>query len=544
MARELGVEDQIPTREQQDLDEVGFSTSDGYWVGDESPYSASDLASMPGPVLLDLLSNWSHDDDSAAGTRGLEEALRQAVAEGGADALHLCRELIDAPFKHGFVVACLRGLRARCEASDDADWQEPTEVAVACVMQSASSERSVEAASSISDRVRVVREGTELLALLVQRDGPSDFAEDVHRAAEAALRLSFALETRPALSLENRVESLVTSSLNSLVGDVVRLVVQIGLWEYRQNRPAAADDAEDWLHSRLESLLEHAGLSREIVLSVIGRHVPQLLLIAPTWTRERLPTLFRKGAVRLADTPCWSTFAVTSSYSSESFREFRHLYLESVSQFEEPDERSAWAPLAGLRRHVLIAVVRGDCAVGDVDGIVEAFFPVTPDVGNRIYWGLYSAWKDAGDTLDSHLPARLVSFWEWRLDVLEAEDHDSREADDLLWFFLLPQLVPREALPLGTRTLRLAGMRPTTGRLLWDRLSAVTSAEPTLAVDLVEALVEVELAADHLYLPRAHVEACLRTLLDSDESRIADRARRLVHQIASVNTQKRPYVIT
>lgn len=532
LAKELQVEARVPDQEQQDLDEVGHTSSSAYWVGEESPYSADDLASRSPSSIVALLSDWSDRNDDPTGTRGLEEALRQVVADGRANAPELCVALFEGNADRRFVLASLRGLHARCENDDDVDWQPAVETASSCMARSTSEREQAPTESAADDHIQLIREGMQLLLLFVRRNGPSDFSAVVRRSLEEAIRGSLPLETRNPSLGENRIESLISSALNSLVGDAARLAVQIGLWEFRQKSPGSLQEREDWLAGRVESLLKRSGISREIVLSVVGQYAPQLLLIAPSWSRSRLPKLFREGAEQLTDCPCWGTYAVRSSYSTDCFQEYRALYSESAAQLPGgKSQRYNWSPSIGIRRHVLIAVLQGDAAVGDSDGLVESTFDTSPEVGQRIYWGLFSSWKEAGDTVPLEFVPRLISFWEWRLQVLESAHVASNEPHELLWFVILPQLNPRDALLLGTRTARLVDTGGSTRHVLWDRLPALTEAEPALAAEMIHLLIGWELRSDHIYLPQPSVNSCLRALLESNSEEVRDRTIRLVHRL-------------
>lgn len=132
------------------------------------------------------------------------------------------------------------------------------------------------------------------------------------------------------------------------------------------------------------------------------------------------------------------------------------------------------------------------------------------------------------------LSIQLVSFWEWRLSVLEqAGESERREEVDagLSWFIAIPFISTKDAIQLGCRTLRLISGAQRTPTISWDRIRVIAEQAPEDSFELTELLVEQTLKGDFPYLPFDEAGPPLRSALYCGNEAIRDRARRLIHRL-------------
>ena len=153
----------------------------------------------------------------------------------------------------------------------------------------------------------------------------------------------------------------------------------------------------------------------------------------------------------------------------------------------------------------MIAVVRGVASVGDPDSLVETAVDRVPvdDLGHA-YWTFFRGWTDAkkqGQIIPESMVRKLVAFWTWRLECLEAQRQEDRieEANHLLWFLRTPFIPTDDVIRLGKKTLALVRSPSRHIHLLWEQIAELSAHDPDEAFAMCALGVEIELASDYAH---------------------------------------------
>src|SRR6185437_4150952 len=470
----------------------------------------------------------------------------------------------------GYVAAVLAGFEAMADGSQQLPWQSVFAL-VEFVLAEAERVLATDADAG-TDRTAwrgaIYRAADVLRKACANNLVPEDSNEDVWRLASAIVRTpvtwsELARSIRTLRSGSKQTEEVLGdlefAALNSLPGHVTRTLVDIALWDYRRlehlegsvEASAAAhakrersDDIHDAsgtaprLVPLLESILKHTDRAGRLALTMLGDFIPQLMLLARRWVLNHAEALFADGAGAPSQHPAWGAYLARGGFYDLVFRDLRPWYIRAADIAPDPtpgSERSDWSVSRNLAQHVIIAILRGDAAVGDDDQLVERVFSnVRIEDRAHAYWSVFRRWRDAKESVPDDFVRRLAAFWEWRVCVLEAQpesDERADEADGLTWFLVTPCIPPADAIRLGLRTLRLASDDRRTGGSAWQRLGELAQHDAVGTFELVELLARRALASDFPYLPYQQVAPPLRAALAAGDRDMRTRARRLINDL-------------
>lgn len=565
LAERLGVTPRIPSAEEQALAEVGFY-DEGVTSspGPQSPSTIEELAVMGVEDIVRFLSAWRPDGDSFDGPsyHGLEAVLTTLATEHPSIATGVLALSLPASVAAGYLTALLSGIGKAAAAKKNVPWDDVLPIALAAVRESeigestaANEQRNEAARPGRNDVSRwrllaraaadVVREGCANNAI------PHVVAGDVWTYADAAVHSPVTWADTWSGTEKPSLSRAMMAALNTVGGDVVRMLLDVALWNYRHRSDARTSGAEPMfvpeVAGRLAPLLDHIlgqqGAAAQGAHAMLGHFVAQLYLLAPEWVSTNERQLFEHGADNPAQYPIWGAYVTRTRLYDSTFRRLRRWYLEAAEVArccEEAaanggHEKHASSLAEGLAVHVIVGVMRDLCRVGDEDALVEKTFSGVP-VKDRshAYWAVFKSFSDAGEPVPSEIPQRILAFWEWRVSELEhAQDAPARteEADGLTWLLITPHLPAADAIRLGLRTLRLTTSEQHTRHSAWGRLGELAEFDAAGTFDLVELLIEQELVANHAFLPHEEVAPPLRAALRCNDPSVRARAERLVHRL-------------
>jgi len=350
-------------------------------------------------------------------------------------------------------------------------------------------------------------------------------------------------------------ERTIDAALNSASGQTVRALLDAGLWEYRARaralrteelRDEPVPEIESRMTPLLDAVLAHEGEVVRPAETILGQFVPQLLLLSPKWFERSERRLLSGGAEDPLTHPSWRAYLLGARVYDRAFSTLRPWCVRAAVATNPRGDTQDEPPVQGgfrvessvttaLAMHVIIAVVRGLAAVGDEDALVETTFARVPARERaHVYMKLYRDWSATQDVPPPEYAARLLQFWAWRLDALESAPPTSArddEAEGLMWFLKTPHLLAAESVLLGRRTLKLRRRGPRITADLWRRLGTLAVADLAGTVELVELVVDHELAASYTHLPFDSVAPVLRVALSSGDPALKSRAERLTHRI-------------
>lgn len=534
LANRLGVQLSVPSPERQALDEVGYYSGHATWVGENSPRSSDELNTMSVGDLAAYLRDWSPSGNAIDGPSraGLESALASAIRIAPQQAAHLLRAGIPARY----AAAVLQGVKS---SEHEVEWPPLLPVLRDVVLQLEPGMPADSREEMIpSEGARgVVRAAASLLAdACDERRLPAACRDECWALAEslvsAPVTWADVREEQPT-----SIEDALTLALNTSAGDVVRMVVAVGLWDYGEatRRPVVASR----LSALLDVVIASRGVARVGAVAGLGHFVPNLYALVPSWMDENERTLLNAEWSERLRHPAWFVYLLRARFLDRLFLRLRSLYVQTADGIPESHrEREAsdhWDPSRGLVTHVSIAVVRGLASVGDEDGLVErAFSRVPAHALAEVYWEITRAWSEPDADVSPEMVGRLARLWEWRIESLGAKRSDpiaQQEADGLLNLVTVTQFAPAQAIALGRRTLALASPDEHAVPDLWDHLARFIESDLQGGFAFLEEVVKHQLAAPYSYLPFESVAPPLRAALAASDRTIRARATRLVHEL-------------
>lgn len=555
LAERAGVDQGLPSEEQQALDEVGYFHGGVTYVAEKSPKSWQELASMEADELVTFVATWRPQ----AGTgfdgpshRGLQNALTEFATQLGADAVQmlLAPNSASVSIPPGAMAAVLTGLAAGLKDGKELPWPGVLDVILRCleaasrVDAQANLRRTAREAFSYENGWRLVVSGVaDIVTWGCGRNQiPVELAETIWNIASKATVLAIVWQRHSEETDCRSLQDAISASLNTAGGAVAFMVIEVGLWAYRalaEKTPDRVSEIEAHVAPLLEHVVSQYGRPAQGALARVGEYLPQLYLIAPVWTSAVEERLLGDGTDDAARHPTWGAYLTRSKLYDTTFEQLRPWYARAAASARatehDPEIDSEWTVEGGLAVHVQVAFMRGLAAVGDADALVEnTFSNVAVEHRGYAYHHLFRGWNDSKAPLPDQLVARLETFWEWRLAHLERNPESPEsiaEAKELMWFFLTLAVPPQVAIRLGKRTIALEKTVRRTGTSAWNRLGGLAAADPIGTFDVTEALVLREFGSEFPYFPYEELAHPLAAALASGDEPTRRRAERLIHRL-------------
>jgi hypothetical protein len=541
VAVELGVEPESPSLERQALDEVGFYSPGVYSRGEISPRSGEELRALADGDLLSLLETWqpSGESDLSPSRRGLAETLTAVVAEDPAAravfiGMVATREGLHPTYRR----AVLEGLRKAADASRAISWTEAVEL-VAGTLEAA------ERSSAVVDRNDwgwARREAVDFLQEACSGNRlPSSLGGRAFEIVEFAVRSSPAWFRDSSVKIR-QFGDVLFATLNSEAGKTTYLLVAVALWAHRIGGGVPGPDPGQ-VRLLLELMRTREDTGRVAVRARIGEFLPQVLLIDREWVLRNADDLFASGMEDSLGNPTWGAYLTAGRLYHEAFGTLRPWFgqhagavakmVATENSIEKLDRQ--WC----VSRHYLEqagkAHLYGYLAREEPDRALELIFEGSrAEDRAHLYWQIFRGWSDAKEAPQDDYVERLLSLWQWRLDVLEAASDGeelAEESDGLGWFILTPHLPDARVLLLAARTMRLASGRGHTRRNTWPRLAQLGVLDPAAVTQMAEQLITAQLADQWPHFDFDQVAPVLRIGLAASDSGVRSRAERLVHRL-------------
>ena len=576
LANSVGLVAQVPSVEQQALDEVGYHSASITWSGPVSPRSAGKLASMEPHAIVTFLAEWTPGDggSDAFSYRGLEDALTAYAGTHPSAAAHVLSSVATLSLRPGYVSGLLSGMRAAAAEGRDVPWTDVLGAAadVVCAadraLHSANDGQNAEPVDRHASRslnaekaawAHVIRAVAELVQAgcsynrLATESSPQVWSIMGALVQSPALRADW-----PTVSETVGFEGALIDGLVMATRETARALVTSGHWEYRTDQRSEGDAAQEERHAPqvealiaplLSELLERGSEATREVETIMGQFAPQLMLLAPNWFAASEERLFAGGAEDAIKHPAWGDYLLRAGVYDRCFTQLRRWYVLATKAVqdgtasqeggkEHSQSRDEWSISRGLASHVLTAVVRGLAEIGDSDSLVETTFTsVSAQERARVYWEVFRGWSDTAEAPPDIYAKRLLRFWEWRLEALEAlapSPARDTEAAGLIWLLKTPHLPSADVIRLGRRTLQLCSISERLSAGAWARLRTLAQDDAAETFELAEMLIERALARPYAHLPFNEVAPVLRASLKSTDDSVRVRAERLIHRLGEV----------
>lgn len=546
LGRELGYEPFKPNREQQAMDE-GHMLSGGVssWGGPPSPKSPEEMAALAPAELLEFLASWAPASEREYGPNerwALNQALTTYATKDVVGALAVLRAGVDGALSLLDAAMLTDGLRDAAKAKAPMPWGECMSVLKA-LAERCRDRGDAEQKSESDNTTHVLRAVVGAMVVACNNDTfPPEHRDDLLETISVLVRSDFV--GYDAVPNGQSWREVLTKSLDSLGGDLVRLVVNVGFWDYRQRNGGDGNGGGKWsgpddsvaelLHPMLTALLD-ASVRRDDALTItIALQLESIRMLAPHWVRNEQDRLVFSAPGEVS--PAMRAL-LQSGPRHSSIAEFRDalkhatgVAAPSVEENDSDDTVSASVLWWGV-----LGFLWGVWSVNESDEILDACFSAsTPKERSRVYWRLFRELADS-PSVDPGFRARIVALWRWRLTaLLESREERAVEGEGLLWLLKAPRVDALSAVELGIETLRLG---PFSGRLAsgaWDRAGELMKTVPQQAFELLQQLVALQLASQYPYVPFEQVAPALRLALASNEQELRKRAITLVHQLGEL----------
>lgn len=561
LASHIGVIPEDPPRELQDLDEVGFHSGGFGWVGRKSPKSAEELGKLSTDDLLDFLTTWEPTENRYEGASygGLHDALTAFAAQNPDTALRLVARIIDQNGRPGYATALLAGITKPATDVGVPSWPlilEIIEMGVRwCELVDV---EALESSTGYDESASPAAQSTWHLFLralisILEPGCTGNLIE--YRQSQRLWDIIAALvESRLiwrdvwTTSDDHPLQRWIIAGLNTAGGEVTQLLVQVALWEYREvvreraldpDRLHELSEVENKVAPLLESIFRKSEESSNGARSIVGRLLPQVRLVAPSWFTAQGERIFDRGSATPIDDPVFGTYLAQGTFYSSSFPEFRETYVKASRAIlrgtRDAASTSDDTASQGLVRHVMIGLIQGLISLTDQDLLARSTFTnaLAKDIAH-VYWEFFRGWSDTAEAIPEESIQRMTEFWEWRIQSLEASPDSSerqQEAEGFLWLLMISQIHAADAIRLGLRSLRLNTNQSHVRLDVWERIGMLAEHDPDATLEFVDLLVNQELTLGYGVLPFDRVAPSLRTILERGSSAVKAGAIRLVHHL-------------
>ncbi len=515
------------------------------WSGPSSPKSADELSEMTTQQVLEFLSTWQPDESRGSG-RDARWSLNQALTQYAT--LHVDAAVTtlaagaSAGLDDAHATAIVDGIREAVTERSDVPWSSLTAALSAVIVRCTADDPSRKP-DAIGVRVSLVQSVIRALIAACSTDVlPPEHFEQV-RSIVRALATSYL----PAIGLlpdGDHWHGIVSNALNRTGGDIVRLVVNAGLWDYRRVRggdgkgsgpwTGPEESVSSWVNPLLNTLLGLSERQDDAISVSIARQIEWIRLLSPDWVKENEERLFANEGNSI--NPAARAMVEGAGPWRSSILDTRVVLRPmavSVAATPSEDQSDDSLGTAVLWRCV-VGFLWGVWSRGESDQILELGFAAsTAKERGHVYWRVFRSLSDT-KAADAEFTARALDLWQWRLAQLKSMEMSAErsvEAEGLLWLLKSPHLDPMSVVALGLETLQLGPFSDRLATGTWERASGLMETEPVQAFELLAQLLELQLQTDYPYVPFELVASGLRAALRIEEKGVRERAVALIHRL-------------
>jgi hypothetical protein len=556
LANTVGVSGEPLSPHDEGLAEDGFYVGGGY-VGEESPISVDQLATMTPDRFIDYIVAWRPDPVIGPfPTRGLERTITEYAKAHPVDAVARLQRLVKSSALRQnplYAQACVDGLKAAVEAEKEIDWEGVFPLLVDLLREV---EQNVPSETAETFRRPWRWLGTSVMDFVIavsRKNSVSDAQiEALWQIAEQITRSPCVWQDGDQESDES-IEDLVTASLNHSAGRATEALLEVALSAFRvklgiPELEATTEElelAKGNVAPRLRPLLEYAlsqlGRPGAIAHAVVGAYLPQIHFLDRVWLIEAAPALFRGGASTPLERPTWSVYITRARFHPEVFKDLRNWYAVAVSAIEATllavgtDQSHYWSPTQHLGEHLFAAFMFGLIEPNDPDKLMlNAFDKLPANERAQISWMIFRSWTDASQAPSEATVRRLIEFWRWRLETLETLPDSEATREDftgLTWLICTPHLPDAEVLRLAVRTIRGSNGRAAARGAIWERLDSLVEVDIDSVFDVAERLVRAALQKPFPYITVKQTRRVLEAAIARGNPDTSDRAKRLINTL-------------
>ncbi len=545
LASTLGYEPTTPTREEQASDEgVVLWTGVSSWGGPASPKTVDELNQMTPPQLLGFLSEWM-PDDSLGSARETRWSLNRALTEYATLHVDAAVEVLAtgvtlSVLDDAHATALVDGIREAISRRTAVPWTSLVS-AIAALVERCTASTPSSAHHTTEARVSLVQSVIRTLIAACSTDMlPAEHLADVCSIVQTLA--SSHLPTTGLLPDSDRWLEIVIHAMNRLGGDIVRLLVNVGLWHYRVVRggdgkgggvwTGREERVSAWVHPILTGLMDLSQRRDDAISISLAKQIEWIRLLSPDWVTENGEHLFasEEGSINPAARAMIEGPGPRRTSIAESRPVLRQVAAALVAK--PMDDQSEDSLGTALLWRCVVGYLWGVWGREEPDRILEGgFAAATGKERGHVYWRIFRSLSDT-QSADPVFLARALELWRWRITELKSMDSSaerSAEAEGLLWLLKSPHLDPIATVVLGLETLELGPFPDRLASGAWERMTTLMTSEPVQAFELFARLLDLQLRADHAYVPYELVAPSLRLALNV--AALQERAMDLIHRL-------------
>jgi hypothetical protein len=542
LAKEVGMEEEEPTLEEQELAEVGYYSGGGLSWTAEPPIDTEDLSKRSTEEIFELLKSLPSPltDESTATRSKLERSLLDYCINFPEKALEITKMIMKEPVAPRFINRLVVGFRQTAQANKTIEWNEVLQFAawaiqLACEQGDNSSNERADWSDIASSAVGLARSGAD-------NDRAPQTANEsmwqiMHTATDCELIWQDSDE-EPFTTFE----AVLSAALNSRSGWFVEALISVSLWTRRSNLTADLHsiDSQISIHENLipilKQVLEKQGHSGIAAQAMLGHYIPSIHYLLPEWVTQNSEELFGGGAEDPLSHPVWAAYITRAQTHPKVFEALRPWYLVAAQvggtvPGRITEKERDWSITKSLIIKITVEMIRGNVSLGDPDQLLETVFANVPSSEkSQVYWSIFDWWRK---TPPSSFVDRLAILWEWRLsEIAKHPDHPESiaEASGLSWLFRTAYVPNETLIRLGLPTIKLArGDIETYGA--WETLLELSGIVPDEILEVLELILRHTLKAEYPYIPVEDVMPILRTVLLTGKPETKQHARQLINRL-------------
>jgi hypothetical protein len=483
-----------------EADHADFVAWSASWTGPDSPTTADEMLAMTLSEVVDYLRIWTPADTSGwppgPSIEGLGRVLAEVVQRRPTEYASIASSFAD--LDPTYVRNYFMGLEASVRESKEISWDQPMELAISVVQHAFEEDEDLPHQERDPGWRWCRREIASLLRLGLAA-GPASVPFGLRKAVwQVVERLTD--DPNPSPEHERRYggENMdpFSLSINTNRGTAMHAVVEYALWTRRgleglgvdvSNGLAAMPEVRAVLERHLDAALEPSLAVR----AVYGRWLPWLHLLDAEWLTANLVRIFPESAegAALRDA-AWAAYIGWCPPYDSVYRAVRAYYDAAI------DRMPTAVTGGGLGRE------RVDVKLGEhlatfywrrvVDeAVIDEFFGRSDDsVASDVMQFVGRSLLNAPGELSDRIRERIEMLWDRRFVVIAANpDKHKLEARAFGPSFASGKLDQTWSLEMLERAIRLSGAS-SPGHLVVERLVAVASDHPKVAVHLLMAMLE------------------------------------------------------
>lgn len=519
--------------QEQHPDFLAYHSS---WMGPNSPLCADDVAKLGADALVDYLAEWRPEgDEMRPSPEGLARTITEAVkGDPAAFAPSAPRYLALEP---AYARGLLFGFREALRAGSTFDWVPVLALSAAIVRQPVGRD---EAAIDRGRDPGWVWARTEIAHLIeAGLDPGAGEIPTTERERVWAIIQILAEDADPTPESEARFGSKnmdpLTHSINTTRGVALHAAIGFGWWLRRNEGEPVGWRLSASAPEVTEVLDRHLDLDHDpsvSVRSVYGWWLPWIIAMDEPWVTERLERLLGDLSTP-HELAVWETYVVHGQADTHSYAvlaRYYSRYAELLAGFEtEPTQRIAGVlPFERYIDH--LARLRDRLPADETS-------PLRPLLTRGPAWLVSAVVENIGRILhhaSALEPGMAESFYRlWELVRGAVEQREDPTVGGAMapfgWWFASP-LPPEWTLPELIWALEKAG-KIDPDFLVLERLAEVSAAQPALALQALQAIVETSKQGWELRAQEGKLRGILSSALAAEDATLHVQAEALTNRL-------------